>query len=75
MNNEERWRIFIVELRAYIEEHHLGPSKHTTLRNQLVYFRRKLKDSMLDSVKAKELEEVLAMRDLGIHTGGRKKSN
>lgn len=38
----------------YVEEHHLGPSKHTTLRNLLVYF-RKMKVGSLDTEKAKEL--------------------
>lgn len=73
MTNEERWDVFISELRAYVEEHHLGPSKHTTLRNQVVYFRRKMRDGLLPADKAKELERVLRMRDLSIHTGGRKK--
>jgi len=31
MTNEERWDAFINELRAYIEEHHLGAPKYTTL--------------------------------------------
>lgn len=73
MSNDERWKAFISDLREYIEEHHLGPSKHTTLRNQLVYFRKKMKAGTLDEEKAKELEDVLSMRDLSIHTGGRKK--
>lgn len=73
MTNEERWNAFIAELRDYIKEHHLGPSKHTTLRNQLVYFRRKMKAGALDEEKAKELESVLVLRDLSLHTGGRKK--
>lgn len=73
MTNEQRWNIFITELRAYIEEHHLGPSKHTDLYNQCRYFSKKMKEGALDPEKAKELEEVLALRDLSIHTGGRKK--
>lgn len=44
MTNEERWDAFISELKAYIEEHHLGPSKHTTLYNQCRYFKRKMKE-------------------------------
>lgn len=72
MTNEDRWTSFIRELRAYIEEYHLGPSKHTSLYNQCRYFRKKMKEGTLDSEKAKELEEVLEMRDLSIHTGGRK---
>lgn len=73
MTNEERWDVFIKELKAYIEEHHLGPSKHTTLRNQVVYFRRKMRDGLMDAEKVEELERVLGMRNLTIHTGGRKK--
>lgn len=72
MDNQERWNIFIRELREYIEVHHLGPRKHTSLRNQLVYYRRKMRDGELDPSKAEELEAVLGMRDLSIHTGGRK---
>lgn len=74
MTNQERWDVFIAELKAYIEEHHLCPPKYTTLRNQVVYFRRKMRDGVLPEDKAKELEAVLSMRDLSIHTGGRKKS-
>ena len=74
MTNEERWNAFIAELRCYIEVHHLGPSKHTTLYNQCRYFKRKLKEGTLDEEKTEELERVLEMRDLTIHTGGRKKA-
>lgn len=73
MTNEERWMSFIHDLREYILEHHLGPSKHTDLYNQTRYFRRKMKEGALDEEKAEELERVLSMRDLSIHTGGRKK--
>ena len=73
MTNEERWNAFIVEIRNYIDEHHLGPSKHTTLYNKVRYFKRKLKGGTLDEEKATELESVLSMRDLSIHTGGRKR--
>ena len=72
MTNEERWDAFISELKAYIEEHHLGPSKHTTLYNQCRYFKRKMKEGSVDDEKARVLEEVLGMRDLNLHTGGRK---
>lgn len=73
MTNEERWDVFINELYAYIEEHHLGPSKHTSLYNQCQYFKRKMKDGTLDREKAEELEEVLGMRRMDEHTGGRKR--
>lgn len=73
MTNEERWTMFINEFRAYIEEYNLCPPKHTKLRNQVVYFRRKMRDGLLPEEKAVELDRVLGMRDLLIHTGGRKK--
>ena len=73
MTKEERWNSFISELRAYIEEHHLGPSKHTDLYNQCRYYRKKAKDGTLNDEKAQELESLLGLRDLTIHTGGRRK--
>lgn len=75
MTNEDRWDAFINELRAYIEVHHLGPSRHTSLYNQCRYFKRKMKEGALDEEKAEELESVLNMRDLSIHTGGRRKAS
>lgn len=59
MTNEERWTVFINELKAYIEEHHLGPSKHTDLYNRTRYYRRKMKEGTLPEDKARVLEEVL----------------
>ena len=73
MTKEERWNSFISELRAYIEEHHLGPSKHTDLYNQCRYYRKKAKAGTLDDEKAQELESLRGLRDLTIHTGGRRK--
>ena len=73
MTNEERWEIFIQELRSYVEEHHLCPPKHCTLYNEQKYYRRKLKEGKLDEEKARQLENVLALRDLSLHTGGRKR--
>lgn len=75
MKNEERWTMFINELRANIEEHHLCPPKHCTLYNDQKYYRRKMKEGKLDAEKAEELERVLSMRDLSIHTGGRRKAS
>lgn len=73
MTNEERWDTFIRELKAYIEEHHHCPNKHCKLNNAQKYYRRKMKEGTLDEKKAKVLEEVLGMRGLNLHTGGRKK--
>lgn len=74
MTNEERWMVFIKGLRDYVEEHHLGPSRHTDLYNQCRYYRKKAKAGTLDEEKARELERVLSLRDLSLHTGGRRKS-
>ena len=74
MTNEERWNIFITELKAYVQEHQKCPPKHCTLYNAQKYYRRKKKEGTLDEVKAKELENVLGLRDLSLHTGGRKKT-
>ena len=54
-------------------EHHLCPPKHCILYNEQKYNRRKLKEGRLDDEKARQLEEVLVLRDLSLHTGGRKK--
>ena len=75
MTNEERWNAFMSELRAYIEEHHLGPSRHADLYNRCRYFRKKMKAGTLDPDKAKELKDVLSLRDLSLHTGGRKRKD
>lgn len=73
MTNEERWNTFISELRTYIKDHHLGPSKHTDLYNQCRYYRKKAKAGTLDEEKARELAKVLELRDLSLHTGGKRK--
>lgn len=75
LSNQERWTLFISELKVYIEEHHLCPPKHCTLYNEQKYYRRKMKEGKLDEDKADELNHVLSMRDLTIHTGGRKKKD
>ena len=44
------------------------------LLNFSKYTRKKIKEGTLDEEKARELESVLNMCDLSIHTGGRRKS-
>lgn len=73
MTNDERWYAFINELRAYIEEHHHCPNKHCRLYNAQKYYRRKMKEGKLTQDKARVLEEVLNLRHMDEHTGGRKK--
>ena len=71
MTNEERWVTFIVELRAYIGEHHYCTKKHTDLYNRTRNYRRKMKDGSLPPDKAEVLESVLSL-STNEHTGGRK---
>lgn len=73
MTNEERWEVFIDELRAYIEKHHNCPNKHCTLYNAQKYYRKKMKEGKLDEEKVQELEDVLSLRHMDEHTGGRKR--
>ena len=73
MKNDENCLANYEALKTYIEEHHLCPPKHTSLRNQVVYFIRKMRDGLLPEDKAEELDGILSMRDLTIHTGGHKK--
>lgn len=74
MTNDERWNAFISELRAYIEEHHHGPNKHSRMLNAIKYTRKKIKEGKLEDEKVKEFEEVMSLRCMGEHTGGRKKA-
>ena len=75
MSNEERWDVFINELKSYIEEHHHCPNKYCTLYNAQRYYRRKMKEGKLDEEKAKMLEDVLSLRHMEEHTGGRRKKD
>ena len=76
--NDEKWMANYEALKAYIDEHHHLPDKHKVenrgLLNFSKYTRKKIKEETLDEEKARELESVLNMRDLSIHTGGRRKS-
>lgn len=40
MTNEGRWKTFIEELKAYVEEHHHFPNKHTSMLNAIKYTRK-----------------------------------
>ena len=61
------------ELRAYVEEHHLFPDKHTRLSHKVKYTRKKINEGTLEEWKRVMFEEIAEMRELSIHTGGRKK--
>lgn len=71
--NDENFIKFCDELRAYVQEHHLFPPKHTNLLSRVKYTRKKIKDGTLEEWKRVMFEEIKAMRNLRIHTGGRKK--
>lgn len=77
---DEKWMANYEALKAYIDEHHHLPPKNAPLGakyllNWCRYYRKKMKAGALDAEKAKELECVLGLRDLDIHTGGRKRKN
>lgn len=73
MTNEERWNLFIRDLREYILEHHHGPNKHSRMLNAIKYTRKKIKDGKLEDEKVKEFEEVMSLRRMDEHTGGCKR--
>lgn len=73
MTNEERWTIFIRELREYILEHHHLPDKHSRMLNAIKYTRKKIKEGKFEDEKVKEFEEVMSLRRMDEHTGGRRK--
>ena len=70
---DENFIAFCNELMAYVEEHHLFPAKHHRLLNQCKYVRKKIKAGTLEDWKREMFEEIEQMRDLSIHTGGRKR--
>lgn len=71
--NDHNFIAFCDELRAYVMEHHLFPAKHNTLLNKCKYVRRKIKDGTLEEWKKDMFLEIANMRDLTLHTGGRKR--
>lgn len=73
MTNEERWNAFIHDLRGYILEHHHGSNKLSRMLNAIKYTRKKIKEGKLDEEKVREFEDVMSLRRMDEHTGGRKK--
>lgn len=70
--NDENFIAFCDELRAYVEEHHLFPQKHSRMLNAIKYTRKKIKEGKLDEEKRLQFEALLAERS-NEHTGGRRK--
>ena len=73
--NDEKFKAFCDELRAYVKEHKLFPPKHTTLNNKCRYVCKKFNEGRLDEWKRVMFEEIANSRDLSIHTGGRKRKS
>lgn len=73
--NDENFIAFCNELRAYVEEHHLFPPKHTNLLSRVKYTRKKIKDGTLEDWKREKFEGLMAERHLEEHTGGRRKKD
>ena len=71
--NDDNFIAFCNELRAYVEDHGLFPPKHTNMLSRIKYVRKKIKAGTLEDWKREMFEEIEKSRDLGIHTGGRKK--
>ena len=77
IKNEENWMMHYNELKAYVAVHHHFPDKHKVefrgLLNQVKYARKKVKEGKLSDEQVRELEEILNLRHLDEHTGGRRK--
>lgn len=71
--NDENFINFCSELRAYVAEHKLFPQKHSRLSHKIKYTRKKINEGTLEDWKREMFEEIAGMRDLTIHTGGRRK--
>ena len=73
--NDQNFIAFCDELQAYVEVHHLFPDKHTRLSHKVKYTRKNINEGTLEEWKRVMFEEIAEMRDLSIHTGGRRKQN
>ena len=72
--NNQNFIAFGDELGEYVKEHHLCPQKHSRLSHKIKYTRKKINDGTLEDWKRVMFKEIAKMRDLSIHTGGRRKS-
>lgn len=71
--NDRNFIAFCDELRAYVSENKHFPNKHTRLLNKIKFVRRKINQGTLEEWKLKMFLDIAEMRDMGEHTGGRKK--
>ncbi len=56
-----------------VKKHHHFLSMHTNLISRVKYTRKKINEGKLENWKREMFEEIAEMRDLSIHTGGRKR--
>lgn len=70
--NDQNFIAFCDELRAYVQEHHLFPQKHSRLSHKVKYTLKKINEGTLEDWKRVVFEEIAEMRVV-IHTGGRRK--
>lgn len=73
MVNLKSWNLFIKELRAYVVEFRHLPNKNTQLLNKKKYYWKRAKAGVLTTEQLEEFKAILAMRDLTVHTGGRRR--
>lgn len=71
--NDENFIAFCDELRTYVEERHMFPDKHTRISHNIKYTRKKINEGTQEEWKREMFEEIAEIRDLTIHTGGRKR--
>lgn len=62
--NDENFIAFCDELRAYVEEHHHFPNKHTNLLSRVKYTRKKIREGTLEEWKVEQFREIEGMRDM-----------
>ena len=60
--NDEKFIAFCDELRAYVQEYHHFPSKHTNLLSKVKYTRKKINAGTLEEWKKRMFLEIAEMR-------------
>ena len=69
MTHEESWNTFIDELRAYVQEHHHFPNKHTNLLSKVKYTRKKINDGTLEDWMVRQAHQPRAVSGGGEYEG------
>ncbi len=58
MTNEERWNVFICNLRGYVEEHRHFPNKNSSMQNSIKYTRKKIHEGTFEKWKVQQFGEI-----------------